>query len=94
MEIQHDIKEGQGRFTGFIEQEMAAQISYSTREDGVLIIEHTDVNPKFKGKGLGREIVIDGLVSYARLHQKKLLPHCTFVLSVFEKYPQIGDVLF
>lgn len=57
------------------------------------IIDHTDVNPDFKGKGIGKQMLMKA-VEYARANQLKIMPLCPFAKSVFDKDPEIGDVLF
>ena len=58
-----------------------------------LVIEHTVVNPAYEGNGIGKRLVF-AVVDYARDNQLKILPVCTFAKVVFDKTPEIQDVLF
>jgi predicted GNAT family acetyltransferase len=50
------------------------------------------VNPGNNGKGFGKMMVMKA-VEYAREKGIKILPLCPFAKSVFDKTPEISDVL-
>ncbi len=58
-----------------------------------MIIDHTEVNEDYAGKGLGRQLVKAGVV-YAREHKMKILPLCPFAKKIFDITPDFADVLF
>ena len=66
---------------------------YTLSGPGKMIIDHTEVNEAYEGKGLGRQLVKAGVV-YAREHNVKILPLCPFAKKIFELTPDFGDVLF
>ncbi len=57
-----------------------------------MVIDHTEVNPDFEGQGIGRSMVMEA-VEYARKNDIKILPLCPFAKSVFNRTPEIADVL-
>ena len=57
-----------------------------------IIIDHTEVNPGNNGKGFGKMMVLKA-VEFAREKNIKILPLCPFAKSVFDKTPEIRDVL-
>ena len=57
-----------------------------------MMIEHTEVSEALKGQNIGYQLV-QAAVDYARQHQIKITPMCTFAHSVFKKKPDFGDVL-
>jgi predicted GNAT family acetyltransferase len=57
-----------------------------------MIIDHTEVNAAYEGKGLGLQLVRTG-VEYAREHNIKILPLCPFAKKIFDMTPEFGDVL-
>lgn len=65
---------------------------YYTQKAGTIIIDHTEVNPDFSGKGVGKKLVIY-VVQAAREKNIKIRPDCPFARSVFDKTPEIRDVL-
>ena len=58
-----------------------------------MIIDHTEVDEAYEGKGLGFKLVKAG-VEYAREHQMKILPLCPFAKKIFDITPAFADVLF
>lgn len=92
MEIQHREIGSKGLFYIEIDTEKLAEMSYSKAGDKLIIIDHTEVSEKLKGKSAGKQLV-NAAVDYARQHQIKILPLCPFAKSVFDKTPEYQDVL-
>lgn len=92
MQIQHDEIKKKGVF--FIEEndERLAQMQYFHSKPGEITIYHTEVDPKFAGKGVGRELVAAG-VKFAREKKLKIVPTCSYTKSVIDKTPAFQDVL-
>lgn len=57
-----------------------------------LIIDHTFVDPAYRGQGLAEKLVAKG-VEKARKEQKKIIPLCPFAKKEFERKPEYADVL-
>jgi len=70
-----------------------AEMVYSTPTADKMIIEHTEVDDSLKGKGVGLQL-LNTAVAYARNHNMKIVPLCPFAKSVFDKKPELADVLF
>lgn len=85
-----DIKKGQleARENG----NMAGILTYSQEKTNHIIIHHTEVNPQFKGKGVGKSLFMDA-IKFARENDLKIIPECTFAASMFEKNGDVRDVL-
>lgn len=60
--------------------------------DDRIIIEHTETDEKAKGKGLGKQLVL-AAVDFARGKGISVIPLCTFARGVFDRVPEIRDVL-
>ena len=60
---------------------------------GKMIIDHTEVNDEYEGKGLGMQLVKAG-VAYARENNMKIIPLCPFAKKIFDITPAFADVLF
>jgi len=69
-----------------------AEMVYSWAGEGVLIIEHTDVDPSLRGQGIGNKL-LEHVVAFAREKKVKIIPLCPFAKSVFDKDSSIHDVL-
>ncbi|WP_461788050.1 GNAT family N-acetyltransferase [Pedobacter sp.] len=93
MEITQHNEDRKGNFKAIIDGEEAGLMTYTWAGTTKFIIDHTEVNPEFKGKGVGKQLVMKA-VAYARANQLKIMPLCTFAKSVFDKNPEIADVLF
>jgi predicted GNAT family acetyltransferase len=89
-----NVKEPNG---GYFKAEMdgrrAGLMSYVDAGADKFIIDHTEVEPAYAGKGVGTALVL-AAVEYARLNGLKIIPICPFAKAVFMKRDDIGDVLF
>ncbi len=57
-----------------------------------LTVYHTEVAEKLKGKGIASQL-LSRMVEYAREHQLKVIPLCTYVQAQFKRHPtQYQDV--
>jgi predicted GNAT family acetyltransferase len=93
MIIEHIREPNKGAFKAFIDGFLAGKISYSCSSETKLNLDHTEVDKQFSGKGVGNRLVMEA-VHFARENQLKIVPLCPFARSVFEKTPEIRDVLF
>lgn len=71
---------------------IAAKMVFSMAGKNLMIIDHTDVNPAYRGQGLGKKLLYE-IVKEARQDDIKIIPLCPFAKSVFEKEKEIRDVL-
>ncbi|WP_396022258.1 GNAT family N-acetyltransferase [Chryseobacterium suipulveris] len=67
-------------------------MTYTWAGEDKFIIDHTEVDPKFGGQGLAKQLVLAG-AAYAKENNKKVIPLCPYAKSVFEKNQNIQDVL-
>ncbi len=92
MEIQQINRDSKGFFKAVSDGKEAGRMTYSWAGNDKFIIDHTEVNPEFNGKGVGKKMVMEA-IKYARENNIKILPLCPFAKSVFDKTPEIRDVL-
>jgi len=60
--------------------------------EGKLAVLHTEVSPELEGRGFAK-LLLDQLVSYAREHDLKIIPLCSYVNVQFRRHPgQYEDV--
>jgi predicted GNAT family acetyltransferase len=92
MEIKHQQSENKGSF--YIEEgnERLAEMTYSKAGPTRIIIDHTEVSDKLKGKGAGKQLVT-AAVEWARQNKIKIIPLCPFASAVFQKTEAFHDVL-
>jgi uncharacterized protein len=91
MEIKHQLNGNKGEFYIEADGDKAAFMEYSKAGDQRIIISHTEVSDKLKGKNAGKQLVA-AAVEHARKNNMKILPLCPFARSVFEKVPDYADV--
>lgn len=81
-----------GRFIIYYEGEYAGEMTYTWAGENRFIIDHTEVDEKFGGKGLAKELVMAG-VEFAREKNVKIIPLCPYAKARFERDESIRDVL-
>lgn len=69
-----------------------ALMTYSKAGADKIIIDHTEVDASLKGKGVGKDLVAEG-VKFARENNLKIIPLCPFAKAEFEKHDDYADVL-
>ncbi|MBN9292723.1 MAG: N-acetyltransferase [Flavobacteriia bacterium] len=92
MEIQQNNNETRGEFSAFSDGKQAGLMTYSWAGNDKFIIDHTEVDPAFGGKGVGKELVL-AAVKFARENDLKVIPLCPFAAAAFKKDTGIQDVL-
>lgn len=92
MEIKLDQSATKGMF--FVEEngEKLARMTFSKAGDNIIIIDHTEVSDKLRGKNIGKQLVTTA-VEHARKNNLKIIPLCPFTKSVIDKTPAYQDVL-
>lgn len=90
--LQHTNTRPEGFFSAMLEDKKAGEIVYKWSSENTIIILHTEVNPVFKGKNIGKDLVM-AVIDYARQNNLKIIPVCEFAKSLFNKHPELHDVL-
>lgn len=93
MNIQLESNDKKGSF--FIEEggERIAAMEFTMAGAKKMIIDHTEVDDRLRGKGAGRQL-LNKLVEYVRENDIKVIPLCPYAKSVFQKDESIRDVLY
>ena len=81
-----------GHFKAVEGETEAGRMTYTWAGEDKFIIDHTEVSPSFRGKGVGEKLVMEA-VQFARRNNVKIIPLCPFAKSVFDKTEEIRDVL-
>ena len=93
MKIQQENRESKGSF--FVLNEVdkrIAEMTYSWAGKDRIIIDHTEVSDDLRGEGVGK-MMVEAAVNYAREKGISIIPLCPFAKSVFDKTPDLRDVL-
>jgi predicted GNAT family acetyltransferase len=92
MEILQEDHGQKGKFFILENDVEEAKMTYTWAGADRIIIDHTEVNEALKGKGAGKQMVLKA-VAFAREKRIHIIPLCPFAKSVFDRVPEIRDVL-
>lgn len=92
MEIKIIEDSSKGYAIAYEQEKEAGRMTYSIASSALIIIDHTEVNPQFKGKAIGMKL-LDAIVAMARQSHKQIFPLCPFANALFKKNKDIQDVL-
>jgi len=90
-EIQREEGPSKGRYLYRVGED-EAQMTYSRAGQTLIIIDHTEVPPAFRGTGAGLALVARA-VEDARAAGLRILPLCPFAAAQFRRHPEWADVL-
>lgn len=93
MIIKHNQDANKGAFVAIEDGKQIGEMTYSVAGANKIIIDHTEVDPEEKGKGIGH-VLLSKVVEYARENTIKIMPLCPFAKASFDRDVNIRDVLF
>jgi uncharacterized protein len=79
------------RFEILFDDDVAGFVTYK-RTDGTLSLLHTEIDPRFEGRGLASTLVRE-VLDTARASGSAVLPFCPFVRSYLERHPDQVDLV-
>ena len=89
------LAENQTGYQNLLKIASAAQLEgfyYSPRIDHKFIASHTGVPFALEGRGIASRLARAAL-EYARAHELKVVPLCSFVAGYIQKHPEYKDLL-
>jgi predicted GNAT family acetyltransferase len=92
MEIKHDEHGRHGAF--YIEEdgEWIAEMTYTKSGPNAIAVDHTEVDEKLRGQGIGEKLVRRA-VEFARENNLKIKPTCPYTRKVIDATPEFQDIL-
>ena len=78
------------RYELWIEGQLASMAEYRPQGD-VLVFDHTETRPQFRGGGLAERVVRFALDD-VRERGKRVVPQCWFVAEVMDANPEFADL--
>jgi predicted GNAT family acetyltransferase len=91
-DVQLELNGSKGYFYISVDGKQAGKMTFVFAGPDKIIIDHTEVNSEYNGKGFGKKMVAKA-VEYAREKNIKIIPLCPFAKKVFDKTPEFRDVL-
>ncbi|MBW3523105.1 GNAT family N-acetyltransferase [Chryseobacterium sp. NKUCC03_KSP] len=92
IDVKQNNDEKHGSFEALIDGRRAGSMTYTWAGENRFIIDHTEVEEAYNGKGVGKEMLIKA-VEFAREKGKKIIPLCPFAKATFQKNEDLRDVL-
>ena len=92
MKIERDEHGKKGAFYIEEEGEWIAEMTYFRSGDGEITIDHTEIDPKLRGEGIGDDLISEA-VKFARAEGLKIKATCPYAEKVLGKHPEFADVL-
>lgn len=92
-EIKHSNNEKNGSFEILFDGRHAGEMTYTWAGKDKFIIDHTEIEEMYNGKGLGKDLVM-AAVEFARKNNFKIMPLCPFAKKVFDSNDSLNDVRF
>lgn len=92
MDYHIEIKETEtkGTFTYFNQGVKGGEMTFSKAGPERIIIDHTEVEDDFRGKGVGLALVTFA-VNLVRERKIKMLPLCPYTKATLQKHPEWAD---
>ena len=88
-----EIKEEKNRFVLLNDEaNEIGEMTWSDAGPDIMIIDHTFVEPEYRGQKLAEKLVLN-VVELARREGKKIIPLCPYAKKEFERKPEYQDVL-
>ncbi|GCF93382.1 N-acetyltransferase [Enterococcus florum] len=88
-----EIKEEQNRLVLLNDEgQETGEMTWSNAGSDIMIIDHTFVDPAYRGQKLAEKLVRQG-VEIARRDHKEVIPLCPFAKREFDNKSEYGDVL-
>lgn len=91
MQIQHEDNGKKGRYYINVNGEDLAEMTYVWTGDDKFIIDHTFVDERLKGQGVGYKLVNEA-VEMAREKNVGIITLCPFAKATMEKKKELQDV--
>nr|WP_260613044.1 MULTISPECIES: GNAT family N-acetyltransferase [Streptomyces] len=82
---------GRSRFEVFDDDELAGFAEYHRYQDEIAFI-HTEIDPRFEGRGLGG-VLARAALDAAREQGLGVLPFCPFIRGWIGKHPEYTDLV-
>jgi len=88
-----ELKEGKNRFYMVDSNDEIGEVTFTEDYPSVLSINHTFVNPKYRGQHIAKQL-IQAVVDRAASEHKLILPICSYAKASFERNPEYQKIQY
>jgi uncharacterized protein len=81
----------QHRYEIRVDDELAGFVQYRRRE-GLIALIHTEIDPRFEGRGLASQLIA-AVLDEARAGSTAVLPFCPFANGYISRHPEYVDLV-
>jgi predicted GNAT family acetyltransferase len=82
-----EIKKEKKRFVLIDGNKEIGEITYFFDQKNNLVVDHTGINPAYRGQGLAQKLV-EAVLKMAEEEKLKIIPICPYVLAYFQSHPE------
>ncbi|MFL5951748.1 MAG: GNAT family N-acetyltransferase [Gaiellaceae bacterium] len=79
------------RYELLLDGDVVGELRYGLRADAVALV-HTEVEPRFEGRGFGAELVA-GALDDLRARGAHVIPICPFVRAYIRRHPEYKELV-
>jgi predicted GNAT family acetyltransferase len=91
MDIKHVEVSGRGAFLIKRDGERVAEMTYAVDDDGVMNINHTEVDQSLRGQGVGEQL-LEAAAKFARETGKRVRATCPYALKKLSGNETYSDI--
>jgi predicted GNAT family acetyltransferase len=78
---------GEQRYELWLDDRLGGEIRYAARDDGAVVLIHTEIDRDLEGQGLGN-VLVQGALDALRERGIEYVPLCPFVRAYLRRHPQ------
>ena len=90
-EIEYKLDNNSNNVDAYLGDRKVGELNFIVKSPTVIVITRTWTDEEFRGKGIGAALV-RYIAEYARKHEKKIIPQCSFAVAFFKNKPEFQDV--
>ena len=75
------------RYELWLDHRLAGEIRHAARDDGAIVLIHTEIDRELEGQGLGN-LLVQGALDDLRARGIDYVPLCPFVRAYLRRHPQ------
>jgi len=91
MKIKYEYESNDKRVAAYDDNKEVGECCYSSNGPNCWVINHTYVNPEYRGKNIAEQLV-KNVVERAKENKVKIIPLCPYVSKEFSKKPEYREM--